>query len=61
MSLSGLGNLILAFFVGLDQLFFMALTFLIGGYFLYGGIRLVMIWREGVRVDYREDSLLSHG
>jgi len=48
--LSGLGTLIVAFLIGLDQLVSKIFFFLIGGYFSYGGIRLINIGRETGRL-----------
>jgi len=48
--LSGLGTLIVAFLIGLDQLASKLFFFLIGGYFCYGGVRLIKIGRETGRL-----------
>jgi len=48
--LSGLGTLIVAFLIGLDQLVSKLFFFLIGGYFSYGGVRLIKIGRETGRL-----------
>ena len=44
--LSGLGTLLVAFLTSLNQLGFKVFFFLIGGYFIYGGVRLIKIGRE---------------
>jgi len=48
--LSGVGTLIVAFLIGLDQLVLKVFFFLIGGYFSYGGVRLIKIGRETGRL-----------
>ena len=48
--LSGIGTLIVAFLTSLNQIGFKIFFFLIGGYFIYGGVRLIKIGREAVEL-----------
>ena len=47
--ISGIGSLSISFFVGLDQLSLKLIFILIGAYFVYGGVRLIIMERVSVK------------